>query len=220
MVDGHGVYISYISLLDNYSYVQFYACKHSNLSIRGRGGMAPDSPPGFAPEVYSKLCGWDGQQLHCMSNSCWYNVLHWRTEELHVVEHSATVHTDRQTWPSWRLQLQNHHPCLHKIRESRWIMTLRTSCPLGMTLVVMVVEAWSYMICRPLCALLPRSWLWLRHVILHLTIVSIITCMIVHVHICILYAQWFACERAKWSQNSTTDCVEFIAIICWNWTCI
>ena len=53
MVGGHGIYLSYISLLDNYSCVQFHACKHSKLSIRGRGGeWVPDSTP-LDPSLYS-----------------------------------------------------------------------------------------------------------------------------------------------------------------------
>ena len=51
MVGGHGVYtcILYITLLDNYNCDQFYACKHSKLSIQGREGMGPQFPFGSAP---------------------------------------------------------------------------------------------------------------------------------------------------------------------------
>ena len=44
MIGGQGVYMSYITLLENYRCVQLYVYKHSKLSIRGRGGMGPRFP--------------------------------------------------------------------------------------------------------------------------------------------------------------------------------
>ena len=65
--DGNVLYIAYITLLDNYSCVQFFACKHSKHSGKG-GEWAIDSSPGSAPATNPVfLLSYSG--LECYSTS-------------------------------------------------------------------------------------------------------------------------------------------------------
>ena len=101
MVGEHGVYIWYIPLLDNYSCVQFYVCKHSNLSIRGRGEWAPDSPPpGSAPELGSPSTSQYQSWVNLLKIDVPMfnrNILHWNTfwrRQFDVSIHSMTQLTN------------------------------------------------------------------------------------------------------------------------------
>ena len=75
------------------------------------------------------------QQLHCRLNNHCYDITHWRTEDSPVAEHfNSLAHSEADMVVMVIDQLQNHDPCLRKIREGRWIRILRTSAPLGMNL--------------------------------------------------------------------------------------
>ena len=57
--------------------------------------------------------------------------MHLRNEDSPVAEHlnsSALSEADMAVMVID--QLQNYNPCLHEIKEGRWIKTLRTSAPL------------------------------------------------------------------------------------------
>ena len=83
----------------------------------------------------TQYVGETGQQLHCRLNNHHYDITHQRTKDSPVAEHfNSLAHLEADRVVMVIHQLQNYKPCLCKIREGRWIRTLRTSAPLGMNL--------------------------------------------------------------------------------------
>ena len=79
--------------------------------------------------------GETGQELHCRMNSHRFNIAHRKIEESPVAEHfCSSDHSlaDMAVMVIDKVDIRN--PILRKIRESRWIRTLRTSAPDGMNL--------------------------------------------------------------------------------------
>ena len=79
--------------------------------------------------------GKTGQLLHYRVNGNHFNIVHRRTGESPVAEHfTSDGHSQANMVVAVIDQLYSHDPCLHKIRESRWIRTLGNSHPPGMNL--------------------------------------------------------------------------------------
>ena len=79
--------------------------------------------------------GETGQPLHRRINSHRFDITHKRTDESPVAGHfNSNAHSPADMAVMVIDQIRNRDPCLRKIRESRWIRTLRTSYPLGMNL--------------------------------------------------------------------------------------
>ena len=77
--------------------------------------------------------GETGQELHCRINGHRFDIAHRNTEESPVAEHFCSgghSYADMVVAVIDRVR----DPILRKIRESRWIRTLRTSTPEGMNL--------------------------------------------------------------------------------------
>ena len=84
-------------------------------------------------EVLANNVGKTGQQLHCRINSHHFDIRQRRTEESPVAEHfNGAGNTIANLTVVAIDQLYSHNACLHKIRESRWLRTLRTSHPFEM----------------------------------------------------------------------------------------
>ena len=90
--------------------------------------------------IQCKKCGLQyvgetGQALHCRMNNHRADITHRRTHEKPVTQHFTTSgHSVEDMGVLVIETLWREDPVLRKIRESKWIRALETSCPKGMNL--------------------------------------------------------------------------------------
>ena len=74
-----------------------------------------------------------GQPLHRRIDNHRFDILHRRTEEFPVAKHfNSHGHSQVEMAVVAIAHIQSCDPYLRKIRESRWLRALGTSCPSGM----------------------------------------------------------------------------------------
>ena len=79
--------------------------------------------------------GETGRPLHMRVNGHRYDIVHQRPEESLVAEHfNSGAHAESEMTVMVIELARSRDSCLRKIRESRWMRTLRTSSPSGMNL--------------------------------------------------------------------------------------
>ena len=106
--------------------------------------------------ITCKRCGQQyvgetGQPLHCRINiNHRFDIAHRRTDESPVAEHfNNGAHSLADMTVMVIDAVYSHDSCLRKIRESRWIRTLKTSIPLGMNLRVDSLWTCAFHLRRP-----------------------------------------------------------------------
>ena len=97
--------------------------------VLGAGKNAPKTA--VRERLLQQLPVSPGRQL----NSHWHHIMHQRTEVSPVANHfNGSRHSIADMMVIVINQVRSCDPCLHKIKESRWMRTLMTSHPTGINL--------------------------------------------------------------------------------------